>query len=66
MNPDAPWYESAVWTSLKPLHGRKSWGQLPSLLWKIEGGGGEMSNLYSGPSIDASYPVSDRDKMNNL
>ena len=35
---DAP-YESAVRTSLMPLHGRKSWGQLPSLLLKIEGGG---------------------------
>ena len=32
-------YESAVRTSLIPLHGRKSWGQLPSLLLKIEGGG---------------------------
>ena len=31
MNSDAP-YESAVRTSLIPLHGRKSWGQLPSLL----------------------------------
>ena len=38
MNSDAP-YESAVRTSLIPLHGRKSWGQLPSLLLKIEGGG---------------------------
>ena len=37
MNSDAP-YESAVRTSLLPLHGRKSWGQLPSLLLKIEGG----------------------------
>jgi hypothetical protein len=36
MNSDAP-YESAVRTSLIPLHGRKSWGQLPSLLLKIEG-----------------------------
>ena len=35
MNSDAP-YESAVRTSLQ---GRKSWGQLPSLLLKIEGGG---------------------------
>ena len=35
---DAP-YESAVRTSLIPLHGRKSWGQLPSLLLKMEGGG---------------------------
>ena len=34
MNSDAP-YESAVRTSLIPLHGRKSWGQLPSLLLKI-------------------------------
>ena len=38
MNSDAP-YESAVRTSLIPLHGRKSWGQLPSLLLKIEGRG---------------------------
>ena len=38
MNSDAP-YESAVRTSLIPLHGRKSRGQLPSLLLKIEGGG---------------------------
>jgi hypothetical protein len=28
MNSDAP-YESAVRTSLIPLHGRKSWGKLP-------------------------------------
>ena len=40
INSDAP-YESAVQTSLIPLQGRKSWGQLPSLLLKIEGGGGE-------------------------
>jgi hypothetical protein len=38
MNSDAP-YGSAVRTSLIPLHGWKSWGQLPSLLLKIEGGG---------------------------
>ena len=38
MNSDAP-YESVVRTSLIPLHGRKSWGQLPSLLFKIERGG---------------------------
>ena len=38
MNSDSP-YESAVRTSLIPLQGRKSWGQLPSLLLKIEGGG---------------------------
>ena len=38
MNSDVP-YESAVRTSLIPLHGRKSWGQLPSLRLKIEGGG---------------------------
>ena len=38
MNSDAP-YESAVRTSLIPLHGRKSWGQLPSLLLKMERGG---------------------------
>ena len=38
MNSDAP-YESAVRTSLIPHQGRKSWGQLPSLLLKIEGGG---------------------------
>ena len=37
MNSDAP-YESAVRTSLIPHHGRKSWGQFPSLLLKIEGG----------------------------
>ena len=42
MNSDAP-YESAVRTSLIPLQGRKSWGQLPSLLLKIEGGGGGNS-----------------------
>ena len=42
MNSDAP-YESTVRTSLIPLHGRKSWGQLPSLLLKIEGGVGENS-----------------------
>jgi hypothetical protein len=39
MNSDAP-YESAVRTSLIPLQERKSWGQLPSLLLKIDGGGG--------------------------
>ena len=38
MNSDAP-YESAVRTSLIPHQGRKSWGQLPSLLLKIEGWG---------------------------
>ena len=38
MNSDAP-YESVVRTSLIPLHGRKSWRQLPSLLLKLEGGG---------------------------
>jgi hypothetical protein len=38
MNSDAP-YESAVRTSPIPLQRRKSWGQLPSLLLKIEGGG---------------------------
>ena len=32
MNSDAP-YESAVRTSLTPLHGRKSWGQLPFLIF---------------------------------
>ena len=42
MNSDAP-YESAVRTSLIPLHGRKTWGQLPSLLLKIEGGDGQNS-----------------------
>ena len=36
MHSDAP-YVPAVRTSLIPLHGRKSWGQLPSLLLKIEG-----------------------------
>jgi hypothetical protein len=41
MNSDAP-YESAVRISLIPLHGRKSWGQLPSLLLRIEGGGGKI------------------------
>ena len=38
MNSDAP-YESAVRTSLIPLQGQKSWGQLPPLLLNIEGGG---------------------------
>ena len=42
MNSDAP-YESAVRTSLIPLHGRKSWGQLPSLHLKIEGGGNSFA-----------------------
>jgi hypothetical protein len=42
MNSDAP-YESAVRTSLIPLQGRKSWGQLPSLLLKIEGGGNNFA-----------------------
>ena len=42
MNSDAP-YESAVLTSLIPLQGRKSWGQLPSLLLKIEGGGNNFA-----------------------
>ena len=32
MNSDAP-HESAVRTSLTPLHGRKSWGQLPYLIF---------------------------------
>ena len=36
-------YESAVRTSLIPLHGRKSWGQLPSLLLKIDGGGNSFA-----------------------
>ena len=46
MNSDAP-YESAVRTSLIPLQRRKSWGQLPSLLLKIEGGGGNsFAPLY--------------------
>jgi hypothetical protein len=43
MNSDAP-YESAVRTSLIPLHGRKSWEQLPFLLSKIDGGGGQNSS----------------------
>ena len=47
MNSDAP-YESAVRTSLIPLHGRKSWGQLPSLLLKIEGGG---QNSFAPPPL---------------
>ena len=38
MNSDAP-YESAVRASLIPLHGRKSWGQFPSLLLKLRKGG---------------------------
>ena len=42
MNSDAP-YESAVRTSLIPLQGRKSWGQSPSLLLKIEGGGNSFA-----------------------
>jgi hypothetical protein len=41
MNSDAP-YESVVRTSLIPLHGRKSWQQLPFLLLKIDGGGGKI------------------------
>jgi hypothetical protein len=45
MNSDAP-YESAVRTSLIPLHERKSWGQLPSLLLKIEGGGNSFAPLF--------------------
>ena len=36
MNSDAP-YESAVRTSLIPLHRQKNWGQLPSPLCKVEG-----------------------------
>jgi hypothetical protein len=35
-------HESAVRTSLIPLHERKSWRQLPSLLLKIEGGEGKI------------------------
>ena len=46
MNSDAP-YESAVRTSLIPLHGRKSWEKLPSLLLKIEGGGGGGQNSFA-------------------
>ena len=45
MNSDAP-YEPAVRTSLIPLQGRKSWGQLPSLLLKIEGGGNRFARLF--------------------
>ena len=45
MNSDAP-YESAVRTSLIPLHGRKSWGPLPSLPLKIEGGGNSFAPLF--------------------
>jgi hypothetical protein len=41
LNSDAP-QESAVRTSLIPLHGRKSWGQLPSLVFKIEGGANKI------------------------
>ena len=41
MESDAP-YESAVRTSLMPLHRRESLGQLSSLFLKIEGGGGEI------------------------
>ena len=37
MNSDTP-YESAVQTSLIPLHGQRSWGQSPSPLWKVEDG----------------------------
>ena len=37
MNSDAP-YDSAVRTSLIPLHGQRSWGLSPSPLWKVEGG----------------------------
>ena len=45
MNSDAP-YESAVRTSLIPLQGRQSWGKLPSLLLKIEGGGNSFAPLF--------------------
>jgi hypothetical protein len=45
MNSDAP-YESAVRASLIPLKGRKSWGQLPSLPLKIEGGGEIVLPLF--------------------
>ena len=37
MNSDAP-YDSAVRTSLIPLHGQRSWGLSPSPLCKVEGG----------------------------
>ena len=47
MNSDAP-YESAVRTSLIPLQGRKSWGQLPSLLLKIDGGGNSFAPSLFG------------------
>jgi hypothetical protein len=47
MNSYAP-YESAVRTSLIPLHGRKSWGKLPSLHLKMEGGGGNSFALLFG------------------
>ena len=42
-----PPYESAVWTSLKPLYEQKSWGQLspPRPLWKVEGGGGGQNSF---------------------
>ena len=45
MSSDAP-YESAVRTSLIPLQRRKSWGQLSSLLLKIEGGGNSFAPLF--------------------
>ena len=45
MNSDVP-YESTVHTSLKTLHGRKSWGKLPSPLWKIEGGANSFAPLF--------------------
>ena len=46
MNSDAP-YGSAVQSSLIPLHGQKSWGQVPSLLLKNWGGGqNSLAPLY--------------------
>ena len=50
MNSDAP-YESVVRTSLIPLHGRKSWRQLPSLRLKIEGGG----KIVFGPLLGIKF-----------
>ena len=36
----------AVRTALIPLQGRQSWGKLPSLLLKIEGGGNSFAPLF--------------------
>jgi hypothetical protein len=46
MNSDAP-YESAVRTSLITLHGKRSWGQLPFPLWKVEGGKANLPPFFA-------------------